>query len=95
MTGCPLVTQRGIRDRHGHLPEGFHLAQFVQPRVALVICDCTIEDFHKALKTGCRIEQRFLQSVEALRLTPIALRLLLIRQAAQQATEMPATEVVS
>jgi hypothetical protein len=59
-----------------------------------------LEDFHKALKTGCRMEQRSLQSVEALWkllavLTPIALRLLLIRQAAQQDTELPATEVVS
>jgi len=59
-----------------------------------------LEDFHKALKTGCRIEQRFLQSVEALWklvaiLTPIALRLLLIRQAAQQAEEIPAAQVVS
>jgi hypothetical protein len=26
------------------LPEGFCLAQIVQPRVALVICDCTIEN---------------------------------------------------
>lgn len=59
-----------------------------------------LEDFHKALKTGCRMEQRFLQSVEALWkllavLTPMALRLLLIRQAAQQAEETPAVEVVS
>jgi RNAse (barnase) inhibitor barstar len=59
-----------------------------------------LEDFHKALKTGCRIEERLLQDVEALWkllavLTPIALRLLLIRQTAQQDTETPATEVVS
>lgn len=59
-----------------------------------------LEDFHKALKTGCRIEQRSLQSVKALWnmlavLTPIAVRLLLIRQAAQQAEETPALEVVS
>jgi len=38
------VTQRRIGDRHGHLPKGFCLTQFVQPRVALVICDCTIEN---------------------------------------------------
>ncbi|MFL5662851.1 MAG: IS4 family transposase [Ktedonobacteraceae bacterium] len=59
-----------------------------------------LEDFHKALKTGCRMEHHNLQSVEALWrllaiLTPIALRLLLIRQAAQQDTETPATDVVS
>lgn len=52
------------------------------------------------VKTGCRMEQRFLQSVEALWkllaiLTPIALRLLFIRQAAQQSEEIPAVEVVS
>jgi hypothetical protein len=59
-----------------------------------------LEDFHKALKTGCRMEQRFLQRVEALCklvaiLTPIALRLLLIRQAAQQTQDIPAAQVVS
>ena len=59
-----------------------------------------LEDFHKALKTGCRMEHHNLQSVEAqwrllAILTPIALRLLLIRQAAQQAPETPATAVVS
>jgi hypothetical protein len=46
------------------------------------------------------MERHSLQSIEALWrmlaiLTPIALRLLLILQAAQQATEIPATEVVS
>ncbi|GHO77884.1 IS4 family transposase [Ktedonobacter sp. SOSP1-85] len=59
-----------------------------------------LEDFHKALKTGCRMEQHNLQSMQAqwnllAILTPIALRLLLIRQAAQQATEIPAGNVVS
>jgi len=45
LSTSPLeVPQRGIGDRHGHLPEGFRLAQFVQPRVALVSCDCTIEN---------------------------------------------------
>lgn len=59
-----------------------------------------MSDFHKALKTGCRMEQRSLQCVEALWklvaiLTPIALRLLLIRQAAQQTEDVPAAQVVS
>ena len=44
------MTQRRTGDRHGHLPEGFCLAQIVQPRVALVICDCTIEDSFKVTK---------------------------------------------
>jgi len=47
-----------------------------------------LEDFHKALGTGCRMEHHNLQSIEAkfrllAILTPIALRLLLIRQAAR------------
>jgi hypothetical protein len=59
-----------------------------------------LEDFHKALKTGCRMEHHNLQSMEAqwrllAILTPIALRLLVIRQTAQQASETPATAVVS
>lgn len=59
-----------------------------------------LEDFHKALKTGCRMEHHFLQTIEAqwrllAILTPIALRLLVIRQTAQQAEEIPATDVVS
>lgn len=59
-----------------------------------------LEDFHKALKTGCGIQQRGFQDVEALWkvvaiLTPIALRLLLLRQAAQQETDTPASEVIS
>jgi hypothetical protein len=59
-----------------------------------------LEDFHKALKTGCRMEQHNVQSMEAMWkllaiLTPIALRLLVIRQTAQQASDTPATAVVS
>ena len=59
-----------------------------------------LEDFHKALKTGCRMEQRNLQSMQAqwkllALLTPIALRLLVIRHTAQEAEETPATDVMS
>ncbi|GHO50681.1 IS4 family transposase [Ktedonospora formicarum] len=59
-----------------------------------------LEDFHKALKTGCRIEQHNVQSMEAqwkllAVLTPIALRLLIIRHTAQEAEETPATNVIS
>ncbi|HEY3993270.1 MAG TPA: IS4 family transposase [Ktedonobacteraceae bacterium] len=59
-----------------------------------------LEDFHKALQTGCRMERHSLQTIEAqwrllAILVPIALRLLVIRQAAQQANEIPAIEVVS
>jgi hypothetical protein len=59
-----------------------------------------LEDFHKSLKTGCRMGHHNLQTVEAqwrllAILTPIALRLLVIRQTAQQSIEIPASEVVS
>jgi len=59
-----------------------------------------IEDFHKVLKTGCRLEDRCLQTVEAFCnllgiLTPTAMRLLWLRQTAQTAPDTPATEVIS
>lgn len=59
-----------------------------------------LEEFHHALKTGCRIEQRQMRSVEALFrllavLTPMALRLLCLREIAQNAPEAEATEVMS
>jgi hypothetical protein len=58
------------------------------------------EDFHHALKTGCQIEQRQMRSVEALVrllgiLTPMALRLLCLREIAQTAPHTDATEVLS
>lgn len=57
------------------------------------------EDFHHALKTGCQIEQRQMRSVEALFrllaiLTPMALRLLGLREIAQTAPQTEATEVL-
>ena len=59
-----------------------------------------LEDFHKVLKTGCLLEDRCLQTVEAMCnllgiLTPTAMRLLWLRQTAQLAPDTPATEVVS
>jgi hypothetical protein len=59
-----------------------------------------LEDFHKVLKTGCGIEVRRQQTVGAMWnllgvLTPMAMRLLWLRQTAQQAPDTPATEVVS
>jgi hypothetical protein len=58
------------------------------------------EDFHHALKTGWQIEQRQMRSVDALVrllgiLTPMALRLLCLREIAQIAPETDATEVMS
>ena len=59
-----------------------------------------LEDFHKVLKTGCGIEVRRQQTVDAMWnllgiLTPMAMRLLWLRQTAQQAPDTPATVVVS
>jgi len=59
-----------------------------------------LEDFHKVLKTGCGMEDRFLQTIDALwkllaLLTPMAMRLLWLRQTAQLAPDTPATAVVS
>lgn len=59
-----------------------------------------IEDFHKVLKTGCLLEGRCLQTVQAMCnllaiLTPTAMRLLWLRQIAQTAPDTPATEVIS
>src|SRR6266480_578135 len=58
------------------------------------------EDFHKVLKTGCLLEERCLQTVEAMCnllaiLTPTAMRLLWLRQTAQTAPDTPASEVIS
>lgn len=58
------------------------------------------EDFHHALKTGCQIEMRQMRSVDALCrllaiLTPMALRLLGLREIAQAAPHTDATEVLS
>jgi hypothetical protein len=59
-----------------------------------------LEDFHKVLKTGCGIEVRRQQTRGAMWnllgiLTPMAMRLLWLRQTAQQAPNTPATEVIS
>ena len=59
-----------------------------------------IEDFHKVLKTGCLLEDRCLQTVEAMCnllaiLTPTAMRLLWLRQTAQVAPDTSASLVVS
>ena len=58
-----------------------------------------VEDYHQCLKSGCRIEERQLQSVEGLMrllglLSPLAVRLLQIRAAARANPERPAQEVI-
>jgi hypothetical protein len=69
-------------------------------RVGWYKCRWLLEEFHKVLKTGCAMEDRLVQSVESQWkllgiLTPVAMRLLWLRQTAQLAPETPATEIVS
>ena len=57
------------------------------------------EDYHQCLKSGCRIEERQLQSVAGLirllgLLSPLAVRLLQIRGYARSEPERPAHEVI-
>ena len=58
-----------------------------------------VEDYHQCLKSGCRIEQRQLQTVDGLirllgLLSPLAVRLLQIRAFARSEPERPASEVI-
>lgn len=59
-----------------------------------------IEDFFKALKTGCLLEQRQLESRHALLnllalFLPIAVHLLLLRTCARDTPDVPATDVLT
>lgn len=59
----------------------------------------TVEDYHQGLKTGCRLEQRQVQSYEGLRrllgfIAPLAVRLLQLRWHARQTPEQPAVQVL-
>jgi hypothetical protein len=58
-----------------------------------------VEEYHKALKTGCALEQRPLRSAQGLRallgfLAIVAVRLLPLRTIARTAPDTPATQVV-
>lgn len=58
-----------------------------------------VEDYHHCLKSGCHIEQRQLQTVDGLirllgLLSPLAVRLLQVRELARQTPERPAQEVI-
>jgi hypothetical protein len=58
-----------------------------------------VEDYHQCLKTGCRIEERQLQSTERLLrllglLSPLAVRLLQVRDLSRKAPECPAHSVI-
>jgi hypothetical protein len=58
-----------------------------------------VEDYHQCLKSGCRIEERHLQTVDGLMrllglLSPLAVRLLQVRACAREDPERPADEVI-
>lgn len=58
-----------------------------------------VEDYHQGLKTGCHLEQRQVQSVDRLKrllgfLSPLAVRLLQVRDVARREPERPAREVL-
>lgn len=68
-------------------------------RVAWYTCRWMIEDYHQGLKTGCQIEHRQFETTARLwRLlglcSPIAVRLLQLRQVGRLDPERPAVEVV-
>lgn len=67
--------------------------------VAWYACRWSVEDYHQCLKTGCQIEERQVQSVERLirllgLLSPLAVRLLQLRDLSRSDPERPAQEVV-
>ena len=58
-----------------------------------------VEDYHHCLKSGCRIEERQLQTVDGLirllgLLSPLAVRLLQVRACAREDPERPVHEVI-
>jgi hypothetical protein len=68
-------------------------------RVDWYQCRWLVEDYHQCLKSGCRIEERPLQTVDGLfrllgLLSPLAVRLLQIRGYARSQPERPAHEVI-
>jgi hypothetical protein len=68
-------------------------------RVDWYQCRWLVEDYHQCLKSGCRIEERQLQTVDGLMrllglLSPLAVRLLQVRALAREDPERPAHEVI-
>ncbi len=58
----------------------------------------TIEDYHKALKTGCRVERRYYETAQRLErmtglLSVVAVRLMQLKTAAKETPDRPAVEV--
>lgn len=66
-------------------------------RVEWYRCRWIVEEYHQCLKTGCRIEERYVQTAERLirllgLLSPVAVRLLQLRDLARLAPESLAVE---
>lgn len=61
-------------------------------------CRPTIEDYHKALKTGCHVQRRYYETAERLErvtglLSVVAVRLMQLKTAARETPDRPAVEV--
>lgn len=68
-------------------------------RVAWYACRWVVEDYHQCLKTGCRIEERQVQSADRLirllgLLSPMAVRLLQLRDLSRRTPQYLASTVV-
>src|SRR6266852_909068 len=68
-------------------------------RVDWYRCRWSVEDYHQCLKSGCRIEERQLQTVDGLMrllglLSLLAVRLMQVRALAREDPERPAHEVI-
>jgi Transposase DDE domain len=68
-------------------------------RVAWYECRWVVEDYHQCLKTGCRLEERQVQSADRVIrllgfLSPLAVRLLQLRDLSRREPERPAHEVL-
>lgn len=68
-------------------------------RVDWYCCRWTVEDYHQCLKTGCRIQERQLQTADRLMrlvglLSPVAVRLLQLRDLARTTPDLPAAQVI-
>jgi hypothetical protein len=103
------LTLNAVEVVESHPPEGQHAVRWVllttlpvdTPEAVAHVVDCyrarwSVEEFFKALKTGCGLEKRQLMSLHALLnalalLLPLAWRLLALRTLAHQAPATPAS----
>jgi hypothetical protein len=73
--------------------------EHARPRVNWYRCRWIVEEYHHCLKTGCRLEERQVHTIERLLrllglLSPIAVRLLQLRDLARRAPQLPAVQQV-